>query len=180
MKKGVKFTLFLLAAIFIGVSGVRIYSINKETPKSFDIQTFKQDEVASLNNLDISLVSSKTGEKSHFDGGNPNDQYTLMPLTIELKVKNTSEVNQDITTLFESQLMVGYSPYNTTEIKTDLKLLKPQEVTTITMTFTIDATLYDKDDTYLVIGTRALLKFDKENYTEQYNDRIYEGIVFKV
>lgn len=76
--------------------------------------------------------------------------------------------------------MVGYSPYNTTDVKTDLKEVKPQEVTTITMTFTIDATLYGKDDTYLVIGTQTLLKFDKENYTKKYNNRIYEGIVFKV
>ncbi|THE15574.1 hypothetical protein E1H99_02775 [Enterococcus hirae] len=180
MKKILTFGLFLLSFFFILFSGLRIHSINKETPKTFDVQEFKKNEVASLNCLEISLVSSKTGEKSHYDGENPEDQYTLMPLTVELMVKNSSNVDQDITTLFENQLMTGYSPYNTTNVKADLKLLKPNETTTISMIFTIDADVYVKNDTYFIISTQSLLKFDKENYSKNYHHGKYKGIIFKV
>jgi hypothetical protein len=61
-----------------------------------------------------------------------------------------------------------------------VRTLKPNETTTVTMIFTFDATLYDKKDTYFVIGTQSLIKFDKANYTKQYNDEKFEGIVFKV
>lgn len=179
MKKKLLIISLLVAGVFV-LSFIRIHHINKNVPKSFAIKTFQKNETASMNVLDVSVTDYSFGKEYHYDGGNPNDQYTNVPVLVKVKVKNTSTEVQDISMLKESSLFGGYDYTQTIDVKFSNRLLNPGEETVLDYTYTIDKNTFKVDSMKFVIGITSLKKYDYQNYVKNYQKGVYEGIIFSL
>lgn len=170
----------LLIAVVLVLSFIRIHKINKNVPKDFAIKTFQKNETASMNAIDVSVVKYSLGKAYHYDGGNPNDQYTNLPILVEVKVKNTSTEVQDISMLKESSLFGGYDYSQTGDVNITKKQLNPGEEAVLDYNYTVDKKTFKLDSMKFVIGTVSLKKYDYKNYIKNYREGVYEGIVFSL
>ncbi|AYG01120.1 hypothetical protein [Lactococcus allomyrinae] len=174
------FLIIFLVAIILVLSVIRIKKINSNVPHSFEIKTFEQNKWVSLDDLKLSVTGYKLGKSYHYDGGNPNDQYINMPVTINVTVTNISNAIQDISQLSECSLYGGYDYSQTDNVKFSNRNLKVNETATISFTYTVDKKTFNSSAMHFVIGTSSLKKYDNKNYREIYNKGKYEGVIFSL
>ncbi|XUB38900.1 hypothetical protein IGJ19_001021 [Enterococcus sp. DIV1368b] len=179
MRKSKIFFFCLGGSIILAVAATRIIEINRGVPKSFAITTYHLNDVVSLNDLELTVLNYSKGKSYHYDGGNPMDQYEFMPVTVTVNVKNISPDAQDLAILKESRLFSGYNYYNTGDVDFPQQVLDPQQQTTLTYVYTVDAEKVEESFQF-VLTTQALLRFDQANYHASYDKGVYKGVAIQL
>lgn len=178
MKK--KYWIVLGAIIVIVAIGFRIHGINAAIPSQFAIEKISVNQPAKLDQLELTVKSYSLGEKSHFDGGNPDDQYDIQPLNVVIQVKNSSNTPLTLGPIKELALFEDYDFTQTTKITPTVTELAANQNIELTYTFTTEPAKFKVEDSVLAVTSSGLKAFDKKSYLKAYDEGKYLGIVLSV
>ncbi|MFC7055924.1 hypothetical protein ACFQOY_08825 [Enterococcus alcedinis] len=179
MNKKVKVTgIGMLVLMFFSFFVIRVRQVNDNVPNGFEIRQYRESEVAELENINVTVLSHSFGEVYQYDGGNPDDQYNFVPVTIEVKVQNNSPEFQDITSISQSALHMGYNYYNTLDVKFEDDQLKGHQETIVRFTYTVESKYLEKGALKFVLSSNFLTSFDEKGYMELYKEKNLRVLFF--
>ena len=159
-------TIILLAVAFIVIAagwGIRVYQVNVDVAKSYEIQMHKKGERLTFENVALEVKDFHYGEEQKEEG------YEFVPVEMEMEIINESEKNLSIIKVIESKLAYGMDYYQTTEGDFDVEKLRnlpPETKTNITLIFNVKPEYKNK---------KAKLYIDQSLYSSEVKEKYKKG-----
>ncbi len=175
-KKMLFFVSFLLLFLF----SFRFYTVNKNVPKKFHIMHIKKGKSARLENVEIRILEKNLGQIKHIDGGNKDDQYDYLPISIILEVKNKSNHSQNLAPLKELALASDFYQTQTQDLDFPAFTLAKKEKITLTLNYTIDSTYYNKHNLNLVVTPSILQSLNHQKVLKVWHQKKILGITLEL
>lgn len=114
-------TVILLTVAFIVTAagwGIRVYQVNVDVAKSYEIQMHKKGERVAFEDVALEVKNFHYGEVQKEEG------YEFVPVEMEMEISNESNKNLSIIKVIESKLAYGLDYYQTTEGDFDVNQLR--------------------------------------------------------
>ncbi|ESU34081.1 hypothetical protein G3A_02965 [Bacillus sp. 17376] len=159
-------TIILLAVAFIVIAagwGIRVYQVNVDVAKSYEIQMHKKGERVAFENVALEVKDFHYGEEQKEEG------YEFVPVEMEMEIINESEKNLSIIKVIESKLAFGMDYYQTIEGDFDVEKLRnlpPETKTNITLIFNVKPEYKNK---------KAKLYIDQSLYSSEVKEKYKKG-----
>jgi hypothetical protein len=160
-----KVKLILLVLFFVGVSAwaYRVYNVNKGVALKYDLATYQMGDWISDEKLTFMITELSYGE---IEG---DGDYSFVPATVKMEVKNISDENISVSKLIESKLSYGMDYYQTMDGEFDVKQVKelpPNKTIPITLLYSVAPEYKDK---------AAQFYIDQNLYTEKVKEQFKHG-----
>jgi hypothetical protein len=156
--------IYLVAALLLlTVWGTRVYYVNANVAKKYEIQSFYKGDQVSLSEASLIVKNISYGKINKVNG------MEFVPLIIEMEVQNTSDQNISVIKLIEAKLAYGYDYYQTNqgEFSPDtLRSLPPHTTEHFTLKYEIRSKYKDK---------HAKLYLDQSLYGNEVKEKYNQG-----
>lgn len=153
---------FLVSLIVLIIWGVRVYSVNKDVAKKYDIDSFEVGQLIPIDSAELIVSNIQYG------GVEDDHGFHSVPVTVSMGIKNTSGDTINILRIIESKLSYGLDYYQTMEGNYDtdqLRNLQANETAEISLIFHVHAKYKDEI---------AKLFIDQSLYSKKVIDK-YQG-----
>lgn len=160
-----KIKLFLLVLFFVGVGiwGYRVYEVNNGVAIKYDLDTYQKNEWIADDKLTFTVTDLSYGV---IEG---DEDYSYVPATVKMEVKNTSDETISVSKLIESKLSYGMDYYQTMDGEFDVKQVKelpPNTTIPITLIYSVAPEYKDK---------AAQFYIDQNLYIEKVKEQFQQG-----
>ncbi|WP_017414619.1 hypothetical protein [Clostridium tunisiense] len=180
MKIKTKYFIILLCLIVL-FCFYRYYKVNENVPSKFSIEYSSAEEIVKCDKIQFKIISYKTQDVIVEENEGIEGQKSMINVTVEAEIKNTSNNIESAAMFIESSLGIGYYKYQTSKWdfdKSKIKNLNPEETINLKAIYSVKKDIYERSNKKAILYIPTKL-YEKE-LLEKYKLGIRYGKAIKL